>query len=392
MEKEKWIYLDNNATTMTDPEVFNLMAPYFTQWYANPASMHSFGDYVEKEIALAREKTAALLHTEPSQIIFTSGATESNTTVFHSLTELFPEKKHIITTTVEHPAVLNNCKYLEKNKGYEVTYLSVNIDGELDLEELRSAIRKDTLLISIMWANNETGILFPIDKLTEIAHEKGVFFHTDAVQAIGKIPVDVEKTPVDFLSLSAHKFHGPKGVGALYLRKETPFHPLLTGGHQEGGRRAGTLNSPGIIGLGEACRLSTEHMQKGTYQKLGQLRDDFEQQIGRQIPHISIHGKKTPRLPNTSNIGFKYIEGESITIFLSENRISVSTGSACTSESLEPSHVLTKMGLPHEVLHGSIRFSLSRFTTREELNKTADILPSVITTLRNLSPLSPPDE
>lgn len=387
-----WIYLDNNATTKIDSEVFNKTALFSNQWYGNPSSMHQFGNVVDQEICKAREKTADLLHTDPERFIFTSGATESNASVFHAISELYPEKKHIITSAVEHPAVLNNCQYLEKKKGYTVTYLPVDRNGMLNPKDLRQSIREDTALISIMWANNETGVIFPIARLADIAREKGVLFHTDAVQAVGKIPIDLKTLPVDFLSLSAHKFHGPKGTGALYVHSRAPFHPLLTGGHQEQGRRAGTLNSPGIIGMGEACRLASEHLQKKTYERLGTLRDKFETSLRESIPHISVHGEKSPRLPNTSNIGFKYIEGESITILLSENHIAVSTGSACTSESLQPSHVLQEMQVPHDEMHGSIRFSLSRFTTEQELNKTTDILQPAITTLRKLSPLSPSDE
>ncbi len=392
MTTDKWIYLDNNATTATDPLVFEKMTPYYTELFGNPSSMHAFGNIVDREINTARENTAALLNAGPSQIIFTSGATESIGTVFHALTELYPEKKHIITTAVEHPAVLNTCHYLEKQRGYDITYLSVDKNGQLDPDHLRDAIQTDTLLVSIMWANNETGILFPIEKLAAIAREKGVLFHTDAVQAVGKINIDLSKVPVDYLSLSAHKFHGPKGVGALYIRPDAPFHPLLVGGHQENGRRAGTLNAPGIIGLGEACRLAHIHLKKNTYQKIAGLRDNFEKQLEQKIAHINIHGKNSPRLPTTSNIGFRYIEGESITILLSQNQIAVSTGSACTSETLEPSHVLKEMGVIPEELHGSIRFSFSRQTTARELEKTIEIQTSVIKRLRELSPLKPDNE
>lgn len=388
---EKWIYLDNNATTMVAPEVREAILPYLTDLYGNPSSIHTFGGQIHKTLEHAREQVAALLHCTAEEIIFTSCATEANNTVFHLATDLFPEKKHIITTAVEHPAVLSTCVDHYQDEGYRVTVLEVNASGQINLEELEEAICEDTLIVSMMWANNETGVIFPIKEAVEIAHKHGVLFHTDAVQAVGKIDIDMDEIPVDYLSLSGHKLHAPKGIGALFVRKSAPYKPFLFGGHQEKGKRGGTENVAGIIALGEACELASKALSNdGTQER--KLRDYLESEILKAIPKTSVHGVNSLRLPNTANIGFKYIEGESILLMLNAHHIAASAGSACTSETLEPSHVLSAMKIPYEELHGSIRFSLSRYTTKEEIDKVLQIMPEIVQYLRNLSPLWPGNE
>lgn len=381
------IYLDNNATTQVAPEVLEEILPFFSERYGNPSSMHSFGGEVGKEIKKARERVSAILNCSPEEIIFTACGTESDNTAIFSALRSFPEKKHIITTKVEHPAILSLCKYLEKKMGYEVTYLGVNAKGELDLEELKSSIRPDTAIISVMWANNETGVIFPIAEIAEIAKEKGVLVHTDAVQAVGKEIIDLSKLPVDMLSLSGHKLHAPKGVGALFVRKKTPFQPFLIGGHQEKGRRAGTENTTGIIGLGKACELALANIEEERT-KVKALRDKLEEGL-LQIPYTRLNGEKKKRLPNTCNVSFGYVEGEAILLLLNELGICASSGSACTSGSLEPSHVLRAMGVPFNYAHGSIRFSLSRYNTEEEIDFVLQEMPKIIEKLRSISPFSP---
>lgn len=381
------IYLDNNATTQVAPEVLEEILPFFSERYGNPSSMHSFGGEVGKEIKKARERVAAILNCSPEEIIFTACGTESDNTAIFSALRSFPEKRHIITTKVEHPAILSLCKYLEKKKGYEVTYLGVNARGELDLEELKNSIRPDTAIISIMWANNETGVIFPIAEIIEIAKEKGVLVHTDAVQAVGKEIIDLSKLPVDMLSLSGHKLHAPKGVGALFVRKKTPFQPFLIGGHQEKGRRAGTENTTGIIGLGKACELALANIEEERT-KVRALRDKLEEGL-LKIPYVRLNGDKEKRLPNTCNVSFGYVEGEAILLLLNELGICASSGSACTSGSLEPSHVLRAMGVPFNYAHGSIRFSLSRYNTEEEIDFVLQEMPKIIEKLRSISPFSP---
>jgi len=383
----KPIYMDNNATTQVDPAVFDEMKPFFTDLYGNPSSMHRFGGQVGSKIKQARERVAALLNCAPEEIIFTSCGTESDNTAIRSALNAQPEKRHIITTRVEHPAILSLCKFLEKKEGYEVTYLGTDENGRIDIDELKASIRKDTAIISIMWANNETGNIFPLEEIAEIAKANDVYLHTDAVQAVGKIPIDLSKTPIDMLSLSGHKLHAPKGIGALFVRKRLPFRPLLIGGHQEGSRRAGTENTTGIIALGKACELAKQHMATEVTE-VRALRDKLENGLLESIPDSVLNGDKDNRLPNTSNISFGYVEGEAILLMMDQLGICASSGSACTSGSLEPSHVLRAMGVPFTFAHGSIRFSLSRFNTEEEVNSILESLPSIIANLRKLSPFS----
>ncbi len=380
----KTIYLDNNATTKISPEVLEEMMPYLTDLYGNPSSMHTFGGQIHRKIEEARVKVASLIGAEPEEIIFTSCGTESDNTALMSAVESSPRKKNIISTRVEHPAVLNFCKHLAR-KGYRVTFLPVNNKGQIDKESLLKAIDEDTAVISIMYANNETGVIFPIKEFADIAKERDILFHTDAVQAVGKIPIDVKKLPVDMLSLSGHKLHAPKGVGALYIRKGRRFHPYIIGGHQEHGRRAGTDNVASIIGLGKACELAEKNLDEEITYLTG-LRDKLENTLLKSCPDARINGDVKNRLPNTTNISFEYIEGESILLRLNEYNICASSGSACTSGSLEPSHVLRAMGVPFSAVHGSIRFSLSRYNTDKEIDKVIDIMPGIIKELRQLSP------
>ena len=346
--------------------------------------MHSFGGQVGKHIAVAREQIAELLGAMPDEILFTSCGTESDNTAVISAIETQPEKKHFITTRVEHAAMLAMGDYLEK-KGYDVTYLSVDSKGQLDLAELEAAIRPDTALVSIMFANNETGTVFPIAEIAEIVKSRGVLLHVDAVQAVGKEIIDLKKLPIDFLALSGHKLHAPKGIGVLYIRRGTRFRPFLRGGHQERGRRAGTENSPYIIGLGKACELAGKNIaQERT--EVARLRDMLEQGIVSQIPNSIVNGDREHRLPNTTSIAFEAVEGEAILLMLDQFGICASSGSACTSGSLEPSHVLRAMGVPFTYAHGSVRFSLSRYSTEEEVKKVIEVTPKIIENLRAISP------
>ncbi len=378
------IYFDNNATTQVAPEVLEAMLPFFKDMYGNASSMHSFGGQVGKHIAVAREQIAELLGAMPDEILFTSCGTESDNTAVISAIETQPEKKHFITTRVEHAAMLAMGDYLEK-KGYDVTYLSVDSKGQLDLAELEAAIRPDTALVSIMFANNETGTVFPIAEIAEIVKSRGVLLHVDAVQAVGKKIIDLKKLPIDFLALSGHKLHAPKGIGVLYIRRGTRFRPFLRGGHQERGRRAGTENSPYIIGLGKACELAGKNIaQERT--EVARLRDMLEQGIVSQIPNSIVNGDREHRLPNTTSIAFEAVEGEAILLMLDQFGICASSGSACTSGSLEPSHVLRAMGVPFTYAHGSVRFSLSRYSTEEEVKKVIEVTPKIIENLRAISP------
>ena len=378
------IYLDNNATTQVAPEVLEEMIPYLRDFYGNPSSMHTFGGQLHKKIEEARERVAHLLGAEPEEIIFTSCGTESDNTAIMSAAESFPQKKHIITTRVEHPAVLSFCKHLAR-KGYRITFLQVNNQGRLNIDDLVKVIGDDTAVVSIMFANNEIGNIFPVHEVGEILRDRKVLFHTDAVQAVGKIPIDTKKLPVDMLSLSGHKLHAPKGIGALYVRKKTRFNPYLIGGHQENGRRAGTENVASIIALGKACELAMKGIEKESAH-LSRLRDKLEQALLKSSSDTRINGDVTSRLPNTSNISFEYVEGEAILLRLNEYGICASSGSACTSGSLEPSHVLRAIGVPFTAIHGSIRFSLSRYNTEEEIDKVIEIVPRIIKDLRMLSP------
>lgn len=378
------IYLDNNATTQVAPEVVEAMLPFFSQLYGNPSSMHYFGGQVGKYVVEARERMAGLIGAHPDEILFTSCGTESDNTAIMSALNAQPEKRHIITTRVEHPAVLNLCQYLER-KGYEVTYLGVDFKGRINMDEYAAALRKDTAIVSIMFANNEVGNIYPIQQMAEMAKEMGVLFHTDAVQAVGKVPMNMQTMPVDFLALSGHKLHAPKGIGVLYIRKGTRFRPFLRGGHQERGRRAGTENVPYIIGLGKAAELAANHIEQERTE-VAPLRDRLEQGLLAAIPDAVVNGDVDSRLANTSSIAFKYVEGEAILLMLDRFGICASSGSACTSGSLEPSHVLRAMGVPFTYAHGSIRLSLSRYTTAAEVDFVIKEFPAVIAGLRAISP------
>jgi cysteine desulfurase len=373
----KTVYVDNNATTKVAPEVLEVMLPFFSDYYGNPSSMHFFGGQVQKKVNEAREKVADLLGADPSEVVFTSCGTESDNAAILGTLDSYPEKRHLITTRVEHPAVGNVSTYLGR-KGYRVTELSVDREGRLDLDELRESLTEETALVTIMYANNETGVIFPIEEISEIVKAKGVTFHTDAVQTVGKIPIDQKKSRVDMLSLSGHKLHAPKGIGVLYIRKGTKFSPFLIGGHQEKGRRGGTENVPYIIGLGEACELAKKHLNEENT-KVKALRDYLEIKLLEKIPNTLVNGDRKNRLPNTASLSFEFVEGESILLLLSDLGICASSGSACTSGSLEPSHVLRAMGVPFTAAHGSIRFSLSIYNTKEEMDY-------IIERLRDISP------
>lgn len=380
------IYLDNNATTMVSPEVVEAMLPYFSEQFGNPSSLHSFGDKVGRALRDARRQVQALLGAElDTEIVFTSCGTESDSTAIYSALKAQPDRKEIITTVVEHPAILTLCDYLEKNEGYTVHRLKVDGVGRLDLDEYRALLSPNVAIVSVMWANNESGTLFPVEEMAEMAHEAGVMFHTDAVQAVGKIPLDLKNTKIDMLSLSGHKLHAPKGVGVLYLRRNTRFRPLLRGGHQERGRRAGTENSASIVALGKACEMAQANLEhENTVVKA--MRDRLEEGLLAVIPNAFVTGDVTNRLPNTANIAFEYIEGEGILLLLNKDGIAASSGSACTSGSLEPSHVMKAMGIPYTAAHGTVRFSFSRYNTMEEVERVIEAVPPIVERLRKLSP------
>jgi cysteine desulfurase len=380
----KEIYLDNNATTRVDDAVFEEMRPYFCELYGNPSSMHYFGGQVQKKVDEARQRVAALINAHPEEIIFTACGTESDNAAIRSALEVFPNRRHVITTRVEHPAVLTLCRSLSKH-GYRVTELNVDGEGRLDMDELRSAIDENTAIVSVMYANNETGVVFPIEEIGRIVKEKGALFHTDAVQAVGKIPLNMAESTIDMLSLSGHKLHAPKGIGILYVRKGVPFRPFLVGGHQEKSRRAGTENTASIIALGKACEVAGNYLDDEN-NRVREMRDRLERELLRLIPAARINGGGAERLPNTLSIAFEFVEGELILLYLSELGICASSGSACTSGSLEPSHVLRAMGVPFTCAHGSIRFSLSRYTTDEEIETVIRELPQIIRRGREMSP------
>jgi len=380
----KTIYFDNNATTKVAEEVLHEMKPLFCELYGNPSSMHTFGGQIGHKIRKAREQVAALLGCDPTEIIFTSCGTESDNTAIKGTLAAYPNRRKIITTRVEHPAVLTVCRDLE-NHGYTVIELAVDKFGRLDLAELEDKLDDDTAIVSIMYANNETGVIFPIAQIAEMVAEKGIVFHTDAVQVVGKIPLNLSESNIDLLSLSGHKLHAPKGVGVLYVKKGTRLSPFMLGGHQESGRRAGTENVPGIAGLGKACELAGQNIEEEN-NKIEYLRDKLENAILKSCPDSRLNGNKENRLPNTTNISFEFIEGEAILLMLDKYGICASSGSACTSGSLEPSHVLRAMGVPFTAAHGSIRFSLSRYNTEQEVDYTIKQLPGIINRLRELSP------
>jgi len=380
----KTVYVDNNATTKVAPEVLEVMLPYFSEYYGNPSSMHFFGGQVQKKVDEARAKVADFLGADPSEIVFTSCGTESDNAAIFGTFDSYPEKRHFISTRVEHPAIGNVCTYLGR-KGYRVTELSVDREGRLDLDELRESITDGTALVTIMYANNETGVIFPIEEIGEIVKAKGISFHTDAVQAAGKIPLNMKKSNIDMLSISGHKLHAPKGIGVLYIRKGAKFSPFMIGGHQEKGRRGGTENVPYIIGLGKACELAKKHLDEENT-RIKVLRDYLEMKLLEKIPNTLVNGERLHRLPNTVSVSFEYVEGESILLLLSDLGICASSGSACTSGSLEPSHVLRAMGVPFTAAHGSIRFSLSIYNTKEEMDYIIEHLPPIIQRLRDISP------
>ena len=395
----KLVYFDNNATTQVAPEVRDAMLPFLGYLYGNPSSMHAFGGQVAKYVDRAREEVARFLNAEPDEVIFTSCATESDNSAIRGAADYFGKDLKVITTAVEHPAVLQPCRRL-KALGHEVVELSVNSLGQIDLDQLEAELSKPStsnlqsptskpaVLVSVMWANDETGVLFPIEKIAEICKAHGAILHTDAVQVAGKIPVDVKKVPVDMLSMSGHKFHAPKGIGIFYVRKGTKLKPFMLGGHQERSRRAGTENVPYIVGLAKACELARLGMAKEAVQ-LTALRDKLEAGILASCPNVRVNGDTAHRLPNTLNVSFEYIEGEAIAYHLSDLGICISTGSACASGSLDPSHVIRAMGVPFTAVHGSVRFSLSRYNTTDEVDYVLEKLPPVIRNLRDLSPFGP---
>jgi cysteine desulfurase len=379
------IYLDNNATTMVAPEVVEAMLPFFSEQFGNPSSMHRFGDKVGRALKQARRQVQALLGAEhDSEIIFTSCGTESDSTAILSALKAQPERKEIITTVVEHPAVLSLCEHLEK-EGYTVHYLKVDKKGRLNMREYVNLLSDRVAIVSVMWANNESGTLFPVEEMADLARSAGVMFHTDAVQAVGKLPINLQESRIDMLSLSGHKLHAPKGIGVLYLRRGVRFRPLLRGGHQERGRRAGTENATSIVGLGKACEMALEAME---YEKscVKAMRDRLEQGILQQVSHCFVTGDPNNRLPNTCNIAFEYIEGEAILLLLNKLGIAASSGSACTSGSLEPSHVMRAMDISFTAAHGSVRFSLSRYNSMQEVERVIEAVPPIVAQLRKLSP------
>ncbi len=380
------IYLDHNATTPLSGEVFEAMVPYLRDEWGNPSSIHWAGRAPKKAIEDARERVSAFINATPQEIIFTSSGTEGDNHAIKGIAFSKRDKgNHIITTKVEHPAVLNTCKYLSKN-GFEITYLGVDGDGLIDLDELKGSITPRTILITVMFANNETGVIFPIKEIGEIAKEHGITFHTDAVQAAGKIPIDVRNLGVDLLTISGHKIYGPKGVGALFVRKGVRLVPLIHGGHHERNRRGGTENVPGIVGLGKACEIAMRDMEEETAH-LRSLRDRLERGLMERIPHVKLNGHREKRLPNTTNLSFEFVEGESLLLSMDMQGIAASSGSACTSGSLEPSHVLVAMGLKHEVSHGSVRFSLGKDNTVEDIDFVIETIPPIVERMRSMSPL-----
>jgi len=380
----KTIYLDNNATTQVAEEVIESMLPYFHDAYGNPSSAHSFGGQIAGKVNGAREQVAALLNAMPEEIIFTSCGTESDNTAIMSALANGKGKNHVVTSRAEHPAVRSLCAHLS-GQGYRITEIPVDREGLLDMEYYEKSLTPDTAIVSLMWANNETGVLFPVEKAAEMARERGIPFHTDAVQAVGKIPIAMNKNVIDMLSVSGHKLHAPKGIGVLYVRKGTQFSPYLIGGHQETGRRGGTENTPYIIGLGTACELAERNMKEENT-RVKNLRDKLENEICSRIPSSRINGDVLKRIPNTSNISFEFVEGESILLMMDEFGICASSGSACTSGSLQPSHVLRAMGVPFTMAHGSVRFSLSIYNHEEEIDFVIEKMPAIIERLRSFSP------
>jgi len=384
MTERKTFYFDNNATTRVAPEVVDAMIPFLRDFWGNPSSAYTFGSQVGKQIEVAREKVAALIGAEPKEIVFTSCGTESNNAVLQSALATQPGKRHILTTAVEHSAIVKHCEWLQK-QGCEVTFLPVDADGMLDLHLLDQSIRPDTAVVSVMWANNETGVIFPVEEIAAICRSRGVLFHTDATQAPGKLKLDVGDVGADFLTLSAHKLHAPKGIGLLYVRRRTKFQPFLIGGHQERGKRGGTENVAGIVGFGRAAELAMERLEDENT-RVRALRDRLEETILRTVPNTLRNGAKEPRLPNTSNIAFDFVEAEGILMMLDELGICASSGSACTTGSLNPSHVLTAMGIKPARAKGCVRFSLGCYNTGDEVDYLLTHIPKVIARLREAAP------
>ncbi len=382
----KLIYMDNAATTAVKPEVFEKMKPYFMENYSNPSSVYSFAGEAKKVVDDARDIIAGALNAKAAEIYFTGGGSEADNWAIKATAEAYKNKgKHIITSAIEHHAVLHTCGWLERH-GYEVTYLPVDENGTVSPEKVEEAIRPDTILISIMFANNEIGTIEPIKEIGEIAKKHGVLFHTDAVQAFGHVPIDVQEMHIDMLSASGHKFHGPKGIGFMYMRNGLKLGSFIHGGAQERSRRAGTHNVPGIVGMGEAARIAMEQLEANAAKET-EVRDYLIARVEKEIPYIKVNGHRENRLPNNINICFRFIEGESLLIMLDQKGICASSGSACTSGSLDPSHVLLAIGLPHEIAHGSLRLTISEDTTKEDADFVVDNLKSIVERLRSMSPL-----
>jgi cysteine desulfurase len=380
------IYLDNNSSTRMDPEVLEEMMPFLTTQYGNPSGSHRFGAAVKNAINLARERVAALLGSEPNEIVFTSGGTESDNTALHSALQMSPERRHIVTTAVEHNAVLNYCEALVR-RGCRATIVPVDEQGHLDVAELERAIQPETAVVSVMWANNETGVIYPLEEIASLCRAKGVFFHTDAVQAVGKMAIDLKELPVHFLALSGHKLHASKGVGALYVNRKARFQPLLVGGPQEGGRRAGTDNVASIVGLGKAAELArTTLAEENT--RVRALRDRFEKTLRAELDQVEINGDPAARLPNTSNLAFLGVDAQAVLLKFDQEGICCSLGSSCTTGAVQPSHVLRAMHLPNERARSSLRFSFGRYNTEAELDKVLEIIPRIVRKLRQLTPAS----
>lgn len=382
----KPVYVDNNATTRVDRAVVEAMLPFFTEHFGNASSMHAFGAEVGQALKQARQSLQRLLGAEHDhELVFTSGGTEADNTAIMSALETQVGRNEVVTSKVEHPAILSLCKHLEETKGVKVHYIGVDSRGRFDVDAYKRALGPKTAIASVMWANNETGTIFPVERLATLAHEAGALFHTDAVQVVGKIPIDVKNTEIDLLSLSGHKLHGPKGVGALYVRRGVRLRPLVRGGHQERGRRAGTENVPAIVGLGRAAELSLQHLEE-EQTRVRAMRDRLEQGLLKNVDRALLMGDPDARLPNTCNIAFEFIEGEAILLLLNRAGIAASSGSACTSGSLEPSHVLRAMNVPYTAAHGAIRFSFSRDNEEADVDRILEAVPGVITNLRSLSP------
>ena len=379
-------YFDNAATTRTDDEVLKEMLPYFSQSYGNPSSIYKIGRENRKAVEEAREKVAKAINAEPNEIYFTAGGSESDNTAIRGIAYAYKQRgNHIITSKIEHPAVLETCKQLEK-EGFEVSYIGVDEKGIVNLEELKNSIKETTTLITIMFANNEIGTIEPIKEIGKIAKENNIIFHTDAVQAVGSVKIDVKEMNIDSLSLSGHKFYGPKGIGALYVKKSVRFQKFVNGGHQEKNKRAGTENVPGIVGLGKAIEVAYSNLEEHN-KKIKELRDYYVEEVRKRIPYIKINGDMENRLPGNSNISFRFIEGEGLLLNLDLKGICASSGSACTSGSLDPSHVLLAIGLPHEIAHGSLRITIGKYNTKEEVDYLLNNLEEIVSRLRNMSPL-----